>query len=885
MNLPIHQTRVLTFLIFGSTLLSTACVNQTEPACPVSGCEEQEDGTVVTIGDPSESESNPADPTDASTTDDIDDPSSPSDSSAPDEPGDGQDPSEVDPSETVEDCAPPIVSALYDNLDAREPDTQELTGDALITYLADRARDRHAREDVVNGVPFRRYDHYLPFYWEQRIANLEIIDRVAVGGLGITFNFTTLAQLNPAEFRTFYANGAAVYHNNMSDYLNAGVELVSVQPSILYPGETEYMYSALISNKSPENRPLELGDRIEIELSQFLLAPRNGRSNYYGTALLYVVGEGIVPWYAQAKEQATSETEREYASFDSFPLPLNAWLGGGTTLPYQYSNEPEHRFKQMAGNITPASGHPFMHGRRLHHTDFATGVHSEPGNPIFEAYRNRVGTKRVSESCVSCHVNNGRDLTPQLGAAFGRAVVKIGTEVPGVPHPLMGDSLQPKSQLEVSGDVLIRQEAEDYINASGIELESSNDVGGGLNIGYLDPGDQLTYELSSEDALEPGAYALAFRHASQIDGGRFLVRAPERDEILGSVTVPNTGGWQNWETSSIMVQITARTERLELVAETGGWNLNWFEIYAADSVTLAEGLLSIADYETIEGTYADGEAYTLTRPLYTFGQVTPEHYSVRVAPQLIGLGLLEAVPADYLAELADPCDEDGDGISGKLRVVPSRTEAGKDLVGRFGYRASQPSIAYQIAIALNRDMGIASDLFPKLDGESDARPGSEWLDQEALELMRRYVSLLGVPARRDLHDDEALRGEALFEELSCSSCHQRTMTTDDSHPYAELRNQTFHPYTDLLLHDMGPGLADTLNEVGANETEWRTAPLWGIGLTEGVSGGRGYLHDGRAETLSEAILWHGGEAENSKEAFRGLSRNDRNALIRFLKSL
>ena len=205
------------------------------------------------------------------------------------------------------------------DLDAREPETQELTSDALITYLADRARDRHAREDMVNGVPFRRYDHYLPFYWEQRIANLEIIDRVAVGGSGITFNFTTLAQLNPAEFRTFYANGAAVYHNNMSDYLNAGVELTSVQPSVLYPGETEYTYSALISNKSPENRPLQLGDRIEIELSQFLLAPRNGRSNYYGTAILYVVGEGIVPWYAQAKEQATSETEREYASFDSLP--------------------------------------------------------------------------------------------------------------------------------------------------------------------------------------------------------------------------------------------------------------------------------------------------------------------------------------------------------------------------------------------------------------------------------------------------------------------------------------------------------------------------------------------------------------------------------------
>ena len=267
----------------------------------------------------------------------------------------------------------------------------------------------------------------------------------------------------------------------------------------------------------------------------------------------------------------------------------------------------------------------------------------------------------------------------------------------------------------------------------------------------MDPGDQLTYELSSDDALEPGSYALAFRHASQIDGGRFLVRAPERNEVIGSVTVPNTGGWQNWETPSIMVQLTARTEQIELVAETGGWNLNWFEVYAADSVTMAEGLLSIAEYERIQGTYEDGEAYTLKRPVYAFGQVTPAHYSVRVAPQLIGLGLLEAVPAEYLAELADPCDEDGDGISGKLRVVPSRTEAGKELAGRFGYRASQPSIAYQIAIALNRDMGIASELFPKLDGENDAQPGSELLDNEALELMRRYVSLLGVPALSLIH--------------------------------------------------------------------------------------------------------------------------------------
>ncbi|MHC4246993.1 MAG: hypothetical protein ACYSUU_09350, partial [Planctomycetota bacterium] len=137
-----------------------------------------------------------------------------------------------------------VFDPIHDGSEPLEPEIVEYTSDAMITRIADRARDRHAREDIVNGIPYRTYDHWLPFYWEQRVAEIEIIDRAAMGGDGLTFNFTTLDRLNPAEFRTFYATGFAGYHNNMSDFLNAGVTLVSIEPSERYPGETEYLYTA-----------------------------------------------------------------------------------------------------------------------------------------------------------------------------------------------------------------------------------------------------------------------------------------------------------------------------------------------------------------------------------------------------------------------------------------------------------------------------------------------------------------------------------------------------------------------------------------------------------------------------------------------------------------
>ncbi len=158
-------------------------------------------------------------------------------------------------------------------------------------------------------------------------------------------------------------------------------------------------------------------------------------------------------------------------------------------------------------------------------------------------------------------------------------------------------------------------------------------------------------------------------------------------------------------------------------------------------------------------------------------------------------------------------------------------------------------------------------------------------DRHAREDNTRYPALLGVPSQRNYDKPEVIRGKELFSTASCAACHTPQHTTSAHYPMAELRNQTIRPYTDLLLHDMGPGLADNLGEDGAGGSEWRTPPLWGIGLTAGVSGGEAYLHDGRARTLEEAILWHGGEAEASKEAFRTMPAADRAALIEFLRSL
>lgn len=282
------------------------------------------------------------------------------------------------------------------------------------------------------------------------------------------------------------------------------------------------------------------------------------------------------------------------------------------------------------------------------------------------------------------------------------------------------------------------------------------------------------------------------------------------------------------------------------------------------------------------------EADGLRRPAFIFDGIKPEQFSARIAPQLVGMGLLEAIPESSIAALADPDDTDGNGISGRMRIVMD-PETGEKRMGRFGWKAEQPSVRAQVAGALNNDMGVMTSVFPKPDlgtQQSSSETDSKIeLDDAHLENLTTYVSLLGVRAQRGLSDPEVLKGKAVFSQINCADCHTPNHVTSEFHPFAELRSQTIHPYTDLLLHDMGPGLADTLNRDGVANTEWRTPPLWGIGLTSGVSGGEAYLHDGRARTLEEAILWHGGEAEASRKAYQALPEADQTALIKFLKSL
>ena len=404
-------------------------------------------------------------------------------------------------------------------------------------------------------------------------------------------------------------------------------------------------------------------------------------------------------------------------------------------------------------------------------------------------------------------------------------------------------------------------------------------------VGFVDAGDWMEYLSQPLMIKATGTYRLDLRVASDVGGGRIDLSRLGSSAILASVDVPDTGGWQAWTTVSTNLELPAGAYRFRLDAGLGNWNLNWFELSDADAGSENEGPAVLAGWETTSGSYADGTPYELRRPLLSFLGATPEHHSLRNAQPLIGLGLLEAIDESTILDLADPCDLDGDGISGRARLVPDPLDPNLTRLGRFTAKAGRATILEQLARALNRDMGVTNSIFPILDGETETKSGPLEVSDEELALMNRYTSLLGVSARRELTDEIALHGETVFAAAGCASCHVAELTTGDHHPYAELRGQTIRPYTDLLLHDLGPGLSDTMSEGDASASEWRTPPLWNIGLTEGVSGGRAFLHDGRARTLEEAILWHGGEAENSKEFFRNLPAGDRAALVAFLESL
>ena len=305
-----------------------------------------------------------------------------------------------------------------------------------------------------------------------------------------------------------------------------------------------------------------------------------------------------------------------------------------------------------------------------------------------------------------------------------------------------------------------------------------------------------------------------------------------------------------------------------------------------------EGKVKI-DYTEQTLVTADGTRVRLRHPNYTLTetyQQLPENVEVspRVAPAVFGLGLLEAIPQEAILAYADEADVDGDGISGKPNFVWDVVQQ-RYTLGRFGWKANQPTLLQQVAAAYNDDMGITTSLFqiensagqPQLT-EHSAAPE---VNNEILEVVTFYVQTLAVPARRDVDNPQVKLGEQLFAKAQCASCHVPTFRTGVLAGVPSVSNQTIHPYTDLLLHDMGSGLADNRPDFHASGSEWRTPPLWGIGLVKRVNGHTNFLHDGRARNLMEAILWHGGEAEASRQIVEQMSKAERDALIAFLELL
>ncbi|AUX20791.1 hypothetical protein SOCEGT47_012650 [Sorangium cellulosum] len=612
------------------------------------------------------------------------------------------------------------ISPLFPAATGGKAITTRAADGTITLEAAGRVRGRHERE--------KEFSPFQPLYFENRSYKFVIEDAIPAGGGTIKFTWLPIANASEDQiinFRCWYTGDGNVFH------ANHGMDRIS---------STHWEF--VVERNARENREIREGDLLEFEFGVFLdPATVEGRTSYYSDTFRYRVGSG------------------ELTPFDA---PNEAALSGGDgTIPYIYE-EPHLYYEQMALNIQQGSIQRFLEGRRLFHTDFATGEHSEGGNPVFDEHAGKAGPLSNQGACVGCHLHNGRGAPPEPGEAMATSVVRLfgaGASANGAPavHPSYGRQLQD--------------------------------------------------------------------------------RAPGGSPGEGTATV-------------------AYTEE--------------------------------------PGQFPDGTPYVLRRPTFRFdglsaGPITS--YSVRVARQVVGMGLLEAIAEEAVLERADGMDCNGDGISGRPNLIPDPV-SGELRLGRFGWKAGKVSVPHQVADALVVDMGVTTRLFPVEEcGEEQAGcqggtgAGPELADED-LDRLSAYMRMLGVPPRRDTADPAVQRGEALFRQAGCASCHVPTMRTGSDHPFVELRDQIIHPFTDLLLHDLGEGLADTsTSDHLAGPSEWRTPPLWGIGLLEAVNGHTQLLHDGRARDVVEAILWHGGEAEAPKRRFMALPREDRDAVVAFLRSL
>ena len=432
---------------------------------------------------------------------------------------------------------------------------------------------------------------------------------------------------------------------------------------------------------------------------------------------------------------------------------------------------------------------------------------------------------------------------------------------------------------------------------------------------FSHPSANLTFEGQRDFALGNGLFRKVWVSAPSSTQGSdglgplFNARACQRCHVKDGRGHPPQSSDDIATSMVIRLSVPARTPEERSVLESGlapflpdpvyGSQLQEFAVPGIP----AEGRIAIA-YEEIPVELNGDEEASLRRPAYSvtdlgYGPMAADvMLSPRVAPPMIGLGLLEAVhPGDLFAG-ADPDDADGDGISGRPSVVHD-PDTGQRQLGRFGWKAPTPSVREQTAKAFSVDIGISTPAVPDPWGDCTAsqracrtrpsgvqrRLGDTEAPAPVPELVSFYASNLAVPARRDVGNPEVLHGKALFHRAGCASCHTPKFVTRRDAARPEHRFQLIWPYTDLLLHDMGEGLADNRPADGASGREWRTPPLWGIGLTKTVSGHTYFLHDGRARSFLEAVLWHDGEALAARNAVVAMRPAERSALIRFLESL
>ena len=318
------------------------------------------------------------------------------------------------------------------------------------------------------------------------------------------------------------------------------------------------------------------------------------------------------------------------------------------------------------------------------------------------------------------------------------------------------------------------------------------------------------------------------------------------------------------------------------------------QVFGVKGLVPAEASFDVAWQERIV-VLQDGNEVRLRSPLITisdlaFGPLGEGAMTgPRRSPPVFGLGLLDAIPQETIDELA--ARDKPDGIKGHVNYVWD-PETQQTVPGRFGLKANHPSLREQIAIAFFNDIGLSSPLYPDQNCPEIQKACEEQMlfarpeiTPKRLAGTEMYIRALMVPARRNVNDPDVLRGEQLFDEARCSVCHVPELKTGDFGKFPQAANQVIHPYTDLLLHDMGEGLADNRPDYLAGSRDWRTSPLWGIGLSNTVNSARNFLHDGRARTFEEAILWHGGEAQTSRDTYASLDKQDRDALTAFLQSL